>query len=94
MHKGLRITFSIANAPDHFLKNCLQSKAKQLKLEGIAQIARGDKTVKVCVYGHKENVDDFVDFLHKETATIDADGLKVEPFPKDRDYRGSFRVVD
>lgn len=94
MYKGLRITFSAANVPQQFLRNYIQKKAQQLDLEGIAQLVKTEEIVRIFVYGVKDKVDNFVDYLHKGPGDVEIDVLEVEPSLKNKDYRGVFRIVE
>jgi len=93
MYKCLKISFAAASMPENFLRTHVQKKAQQLELEGTAQLIKPDKVVKIIVFGPKEAVDDFVDFLHKGPGNNILDDLEVEPFIKDKDYRGAFRII-
>lgn len=94
MYKCLKINFSAATIPNNFLRTYVQKKAHQLQLEGTAQLVKADKAVKIIVYGLKESVDNFVDFLHKRPGNTILEDIEVEPFIKDRDYRGAFRIIE
>jgi len=94
MYKCLKINFSAAEIPDNFLRTYIQKKANQLKLEGTAQMVKADHAIKIIVYGLKESVDDFVDFLHKRPGNTMLEDLEVEPFIKERDYRSAFRIIE
>lgn len=94
MHKGLRITFSATNVPKQFLRNFIQKKAQQLELEGMAQLIKTEKAIRIFVYGTKDSVDNFVDFLQKAPADINFASFEVEPFLMAKDYHGVFRIVE
>ena len=95
MNKCLRITLLMEPSED-FMKDVIQQSARKYNLEGFCQpIFDKDKGVKVIVCGEKENVDSFVDILHKEQALKDnIKDIEIEPFIKDRDYRGVFRIIE
>ncbi len=93
MNKCLKITFE-ADMPEGYLQDFFQKHAKKLKLEGIAQITSGKEQVKIVVCGDKDLVDEFVDFVHKAGADMKIENLEIEPFIKDKDYRGVFRVIE
>lgn len=93
MHKCLKITFSGA-IPEGFLHNFIQKEAKKLNLEGMVQVIATENRIKIIVCGHKDAVDDFVDVLHKGSEKTILEGIQIEPFLKDRDYRGVFRVIE
>lgn len=92
MKKCLRITFS-ADLPKDFLRSVIQKHAQKIGIEGTAQL-RGDGQVKVIASAEKDILEDFIDILHKELLKIDAENVEIEPFIKDRDYRGVFRVIE
>ncbi|MCX5922686.1 MAG: acylphosphatase [Candidatus Dependentiae bacterium] len=92
MNKCLKIVFGIPIAKD-FIHSVIQKSAKKCSLEGTAQIVITENKVKVIVCGPKESVDQFIDLLHKESKAYLED-LEIEPFLKDRDYRGVFRVIE
>lgn len=93
MNKCLRITFN-ASFPEGFLQDVVQVHAKKCNLEGTVQLIPTDNKVRVIVCGDKDNVDKFIDLLHKGSGKIYLEDLQIEPFLKDRDYRGVFRVIE
>ena len=98
-HKGeesdmslcLRIRFSIGS-PDGFLRNFVQKNAKKFNLEGTAQFLEGS-IVLVVVCGARDNVDLFVDAIHEKSDKYKIEGIELEPFLKNRDYRRAFRCM-
>lgn len=92
MKQCLKITFSIP-IEDGFLHAVIQNCAREHSLEGTVQ-AYGDSQIKIVVCGNKERIDDFLDAIHNYTADKEADNVEVEPFLKERDYRGVFRVIE
>ena len=94
MYKSLRITVSASKVPTQFLKKFIQKKALQLKLEGTAQMIKPDAIIRIFVNGLKDQVDLFVDFLHKNPGNVELNSIEVEPFFKEKDYRGVFRIVE
>ncbi len=93
MKKCLRITFNAA-IPKGFLQDFVLKNARKLDLEGTAQVVQQEEKVRVLVCGLKENVDEFLDTLHKGTPKVMLEDIEIEPFLKDRDYRGVFRVIE
>lgn len=93
MNKCLRITFS-ASMPEGFLHDFVQKNAKKLNLEGVVQMLPAEQKVRVIVCGDKDIVDKFVDLLHKGTGKTLLNQIEIEPFLKDKDYRGVFRVIE
>jgi len=92
MYKCLKITFN-AQMPQGYLQKALQKKVKKLSIEGVAQQLMDD-FIKIIVCGAMEDVDTFLDILYKELNDIELDELQIEPFLKDRDYRGVFRILE
>ncbi len=93
MKKCLRIMFNAA-IPKGFLQEFVLKQARKLDLEGIAQVMQQEEKVRIMVCGLKENVDEFIDLLHKGTSKVILEGIEIEPFLNDRDYRGVFRVIE
>lgn len=75
------------------LKDAIHKAAKKTDIEGTIQ-KMDDKQVMVFACGPKMNVDNFLDELHKKVAAQELDYLEIEPFLKDRDFRGVFRVIE
>lgn len=92
MNKCLKITLTL-NPKEGFLQNVIQQNARKFELEGIVQALSSDK-VKIIVCGEKEQVDFFVDSIHKESVQAAIKDIEIEPYIKDRDYRGVFRVIE
>jgi acylphosphatase len=91
MNKCLKITLWL-DPKNNFLHEAVQKSARQLELEGLIQQLGLDQ-FKIIVCGKKDNVDLFVDFLHNQS-TKEIKSIEIEPFLKDRDYRGVFRVIE
>ncbi|HZW61443.1 MAG TPA: acylphosphatase [Candidatus Babeliales bacterium] len=92
MNKCLKITFS-GDFPEDFFQNFIQKNAKKLKVEGTVQFIEHN-LVKIIACGTKEAVDAFLDVLHKGSGEIFLEDIEIEPFLKEKDYRGVFRVIE
>ncbi len=92
MNKCLKISFAGEFSSD-FFHDFIQKHAKKLGLEGTVQVVHKDM-VRIVVCGKKEAIDAFLDLLHKGTAQIQLADIEIEPFLKDKDYRGVFRVIE
>lgn len=92
MNKCLKIMLKV-EPKDGFLQNIIQKYARKYDLEGFAQQWAKDQ-VKIIVCGQKDMVDSFVDIIHKEAHKTHIHAIEIEPFLKDRDYRGVFRVIE
>ncbi len=94
MSQCLHITFMLSNSKK-FLQGVVQKHAKTLGLEGTVQVINGEgKSVKVLACGPREAIDDFVDVLHNEASKESIKNIEIEPFIKERDFRGVFRVIE
>ncbi len=91
MNKCLKISLAINNAQG-LLESFIQKNAKNFKIEGIAYLAEGQ--IKITACGSAENLDEFVDSLYKGYKDIKPSLIEVEPFLKDKDYRGIFRIIE
>lgn len=94
MNQCLHITF-ILDSSKEFLHAVVLKEARSLGIEGIAQMISNDvKQVKVIACGDRESVEEFLDILHNELARDSIKDLEVEPFLKEKDFRGVFRVIE
>ncbi len=94
MNKCLKITFR-GDLPKDFLKSVVQKYAQKLSLEGTVQRVHADGAItRIIACGTKDAIDDFLDVLYEGATTTDLNEIEVEPFLKDRDYRGVFRVIE
>lgn len=92
MKKCLKIML-MGTFPANFFIDIVQKNAKKLDLEGSAQMV-GGTTLRIVVCGSKESVDSLLDLLHKNLNDYGLCELEIEPFIKDKDYRGVFRVIE
>lgn len=92
MKKCVRITFQVPLKKD-FLQDVVQKYARSFGLEGVAQ-AQAPDSVKIIAFGELDAIDNLVDVLHKEATRYSIQHIEIEPFLKDRDYRGIFRVIE
>lgn len=88
MNKCLKITLTVERM-EGFLHAVVQPKARKCDLEGVVQPV-SDSQIRIIICGSKDNVDAFVDLLQKEAIK----DVEIEPFVKDKDYRGVFRVIE
>ena len=94
MNKCLRITFQ-GDFPEGFFRGFVQKYAKSLSLEGTFQRINNDgKTVRIIACGAKDAVDEFLDLIYKKTSSLSFDDIEIEPFFKEKDYRGVFRIIE
>lgn len=91
MKKCVRIICTVR--PKKRFLDLVSQEARMLQLEGVAHV-QPPNTLKIVILGSKDEIDDFIDFLHKESLEHDIESIEVEPFIKDRDYRGIFRIIE
>lgn len=93
MKQCLKISFSLSKKNEQILPSLIQREARKLNLEGAAQVI-DHQQVQIVACGSREAVEKLVDAIYKAHASEKALGVEVEPFIKDRDFRGVFRVID
>ena len=90
MKQCLKITFSL-DSDGKFLQGIVKSQADKLGIEGIARMIE-DK-IQIIACGLKNNMDSFVDIIYKGTKGSKTDDIEIEPFAKEKEYRGVFRII-
>ena len=93
MKKCIKITFE-ASIPKGFLQASVQKHAREFSIEGMAQIILSENQVRVIACGEKEAIDNFLDNLHKDFSKAHIADIEIEPFLRDKDYRGVFRIIE
>jgi acylphosphatase len=92
MKKCLKITL-ISKMLGGGLRDSVQDAARKLDLEGTIQFVEPNEFV-IIACGSKENIDGFLDNLHQGFGVNVPDDVIVEPFLKEKDYRGIFRILE
>ncbi len=92
MNQCLLITFISKNKTE-VLSEFVQKHAQKYSLEGMIQPLESIH-VKIIACGKRDDVEKFLDALHKSAAEKELEDIEVEPFLKDRDYRGVFRCIE
>jgi acylphosphatase len=94
MYKCLKVVIKAAVFPEGFLHDFVQKNARKCSLEGTAHTAEAAKQVVVILCGQSENIDLFLDIMHKGAGKWMPEQIEVEPFLKEKDYRGVFRIIE
>jgi acylphosphatase len=94
MFKCLRISFESEAEGYIAIAHLIQQHAKKFDLEGVVQLIGPEKKVSVIACGLKDNLDAFLDVVYKEFEERPLKDVEVEPFLKDKDYRGVFRIIE
>lgn len=92
MSQCMRINLIIKGDKSH-IQTLVKKYAHEYNLEGLLQSA-DDQAVKVVACGDGGEIEAFMGALHKEFAKDNLNIAEIEPFLKDRDYRGVFRVIE
>ena len=92
MKKCLKITF-ISSKTEGFLHDFIQKNARMLNVEGTVQFVEPNE-ITIIACGSKENIDIFLDILHQGFGSHIPENISVEPFLKEKDYRGIFRILE
>lgn len=92
MKQCMRITCMTGTAQDE-VRGFIQKYAAQFDLEGLIQPLSGE-SVRVVVCGSHNAIENFMDILHHGIVEHMLQHFEIEPFLKDRDYRGVFRVIE
>jgi acylphosphatase len=92
MKKCLKITL-ISNVLNGGFRDSIQTAARKLYLEGTVQLVEPNEIV-IIACGSKDNIDAFLDNLHQGFGVTVPEDVQVEPFLKEKDYRGIFRILE
>ncbi len=92
MKKCLKITFTL-KVLDRGLRDSIQTAARALDLEGTVQLIEPHEMV-IIACGLKDNIDTFLDSIHQSFGVDIPENILVEPFLKEKDYRGIFRILE
>ena len=92
MSQCMRINLIITGDKSH-IQALVKKYAHEYNVEGLLQNA-DDQAVKVVACGDAQEIEAFMSALHKEFANDNLNIAEIEPFLKDRDYRGVFRVIE
>lgn len=70
----------------------IQKQAKKLEIEGVMQ-ALDEHQMRIMICGKDAHLDEFIDYLYDFFIDRNVRIEELEPFIKERDYRGIFRVI-
>lgn len=92
MKKCLKIILK-SSSLDTGLRDSIQIAARELDLEGTIQLIEQHEII-IIACGSKENIDDFLDEVHEGFGGVVPEDVQIEPFLKEKDYRGTFRILE
>jgi len=91
MNKCVLIT-ALGDLNNEALQHFLNKEAHTGSLQGTAH-AEGNDRIKIALFGAKDNIDHFVDNFYDHSAAFELYDIEVEPFFKNKDFRGVFRIL-
>lgn len=91
MSRCIKMTFNVSKATDKMLQ-VVQQQALALELEGLV-VASTPENVKIVACGSSEKIDSFLDTIDEFIARSGGHNITIDPFLKDKDYRGVFRIM-
>ncbi len=92
MKKCLKITL-VSKMLERWLRDSIQTAARKLDVEGTVQFVEPNEIV-IIACGSKDNIDGFLDNIHQGFGVNIPEDVLVEPFLKEKDYRGIFRILE
>lgn len=92
MKKCLKITL-VSTVLDSGMREFIRVTARKLDLEGTVQLVEPNEII-IIACGSKENIDGFLDGIHQGVGVAMPEDIHVEPFLKEKDYRGVFRILE
>ncbi len=91
MRKCLKIKV-MGNVQGNSYRSYIQKTAQKHGVEGIVQGAE-DSSILIYACGYSDKLDMFIDDLYRGNAEGGIKGLIAEPFVKEKDFRGVFRII-
>lgn len=92
MKKCLKIVL-MGNFGKDFVHEVIQQNARTLQLEGTAQHVLPNQ-IRIIVCGMQDLLDSFLDIVHAGSAKWHIEDIEIEPFLREKDYRGVFRIIE
>lgn len=92
MKKCLKITL-VSNNIDGGFRDSVQTIARRLEIEGTVQHIEPNEII-IIACGSKEKIDAFLDNIHQGCGVTVPEDVQIEPFLKEKDYRGIFRILE
>jgi len=92
MKQCLKITFLLPGGYS-FIQKLIQRQARQLELEGVAQIIDSHQ-VQIVACGSKEAIEQLIDAIYQGNETTRPENVAIEPFIQEPNFRGVFRVLE
>ncbi len=91
MKQCLKITVS-GNVQDVGYREFVKKSAQKYTIEGTIQNME-DGGVVIYACGLSEDLDNLIDSIYKGTSLSEVKDVLIEPFIKEKDFRGVFRII-
>jgi acylphosphatase len=91
MSRCIKMTFALKRS-DEKLFESIQKQARSCNLEGCI-MASSPESVKLIACGTSSDLDNFLDHVDEIIAQQNGEHVEIDPFLKDKDYRGVFRIM-
>jgi acylphosphatase len=85
------MTFVVPRSDEQLFEK-IQKQARSCQLEGFI-MASTPTTIKMIACGVSADLDLFLDKIDEVIATLGGQEVAIDPFLKDKDYRGVFRIM-
>jgi hypothetical protein len=92
MYKCIKISVIYLPSKMEAVRQELEKEARSLKIEGVMH--HREQSYDITIAGTKEQIDAFVDRISQCVHEKLVHDFAVEAAPKERDYRGVFRVIE
>lgn len=93
MKRSIKITV-VGDVNDLSYKQFTQKQAKDLAIEGVVQNQNEEPGLVIYAHGPADNIEKFIDLLYKNPSGKVVEDVYAEPFVKEKDYRGVFRIIE
>ena len=93
LKRTIKITV-LGHVKDEIYKRFTQKQAQDLAIEGVVQDQAEEGGLVIYACGPSDNLEKFIDLLYKGPSGKPVEDVYAEPFVKEKDYRGVFRIID
>ncbi len=91
MSRCIKMTFEVKNGNERLFEE-IQKKARECQLEGFI-MASSPQAIKMIACGVSADLDLFLDTVDEIIVRQGGKNMEIDPFLKDKDYRGVFRIM-
>lgn len=91
MSRCIKMTFEVKNGNERLFEE-IQKKAREYQLEGFI-MASSPQAIKMIACGVSADLEVFLDTVDEIIVRQGGQNVEIDPFLKDKDYRGVFRIM-